>query len=197
MSFIATARYLSALVGLMALLSSQLHADKLDAAVEFLESVGIPTPPGYEVGWGETGGAPARTRPSEGTINVSPDGITNLAPGLDSLPGSPEDYGGVLVVVLYHEYKHADGSYQDPHNQPCQEVQLVHHTAIKNCELICHILEAIPDADVTPLCTFYKDVQDGYNNGSDGGGGASAVSEAQGCSDPYPGDIPDCDCCDC
>ncbi|MDP6761878.1 MAG: hypothetical protein QF903_00555 [Planctomycetota bacterium] len=166
----------------------------MQASVDFLAAVGVPTPPGYTVQWGPTGGAAGSTNPKAGEINVNADGIRSLSPNLE---GDPTDFGGILVVVLYHEYKHADGSFTNTSEagRACDHVQQVHQVAAKNCELIQLICQEIPGADVKPICTFYSDVQDGYNNGSDGGGGASAAHAKYGCSDPYPGDIPDCPAC--
>lgn len=151
----------------------------------------------YTVQWGDTGGNAGSTNPNTGEINVNADGIRASSPGLEDLGGDPTQYGGILVVVLYHEYKHADGSFTHTSDagRACDEVQLVHQVAAKNCELIELICHEIPGANVKAICTFYSDVQDGYNNGTDGGGGASTANAKNGCSGSYPGDIPDCTAC--
>jgi hypothetical protein len=129
-----------------------------------------------------------------GEINVSADGIRTLSPHLE---GDPTQFGGILVVVLLHEYKHADGTYVQTSvaGRACDHVKLVRETAGLNCQLVWLICDAYPEANVKPLCTFYADVQDGYNNGTAGGGGASAAHAKFGCSGPYPGNIPDCPAC--
>jgi len=168
--------------------------DKLQAAVSFLAANGYPTPPGYTVQWGPTGGAAGSTNPQNGEINVNADGILALSP---SLEGDPSQFGGVLVVIMLHEYGHADGTYVKTSvaGRACDHVQQVHEVAARNCQLVWLICDAIPGANVKPLCTFYSDVQDRYNNGADGNGGASAAHEQYGCTEPYPGDIPDCPAC--
>jgi hypothetical protein len=180
---------------LLVVISQTAAADKLQAAIDFLAAAGIPTPTGYTVQWGETGGAPGSTNPDTGEININADGIRAISPNLE---GEPADFGGILVVVLYHEYKHAGGSFANtsPAGRACDEVQLVHQVAAKNCEFIEFICQEISGANVKPICTFYSDVQDNYNNGSDGAGGASAAHAKHGCSGSYQGDIPDCAACD-
>jgi len=103
-----------------------------------------------------------------------------------------------LVVVLYHEYQHANGSFGADPTTPagmCQEIELQHQVAQKHCDFIEAICQETPGSDVSPLCTLYADNQDCFNNGCTGDG-AEAESNELGCAGGYPGDIPDCPACD-
>lgn len=113
---------------------------------------------------------------------VNPAGIRTQAPGLSK---SPEDLGGVLVVVLYHEIKHADGSYSGR----CGEVSLQLHTAGQHCDFICFLTVHAPSTSLADLCHYYAWVRNRYN------AQASADWASHGCSGPFPGQIPFCSCC--
>ncbi len=119
--------------------------DKLQAAVDFLDAAGIPTPPGYTVYWEPTGGAAGSTNPKTGEINVNADGIRTLSSNLED---DPMQCDGILVVVLYQEYKHANGSFSNTSEagRACDHVQQVHQVAAKNYELIELICQKIPAA---------------------------------------------------
>jgi hypothetical protein len=120
---------------------------------------------------------------------INPAGIKTMCP---SLSGDVTQYGGVLVVVLYHEIKHADGSYD---SSICQEIAAQYHVAQQACNLVCYIIGELPGANVSPLCAMYRDTQNRYNHGVATPGGAPAAFAAAGCSGTFPGTVPDCPCC--
>jgi len=123
-------------------------------------------------------------------IVINPEGIRTISP---SQTGDVTQYGGVLVTVLYHEIQHANGSYG---SDMCSEIRLQHHTATHSCNLVCNILDVVPAANVTPLCKFYKDTQNRYNNGVSTPGGAAAAWNKASCpAGGFPGPIPNCPCC--
>ncbi len=174
------------------------RADMLDNAQNYLSAVGVPVPAGFTVRWGSdtAGGASGEVKPNNpndmsqgGVIVINPEGIKVMAP---SLSGDVTQFGGILVVTLYHELKHADGSYG---SDICSEIRLQNHAAQKACELVLHILGEIPTANVTPLCTHYRDVQKRYNLGVTTPGGAAGAWAAAGCSGSFPGAIPSCAGC--
>ncbi|MEW6073499.1 MAG: hypothetical protein AB1726_13025 [Planctomycetota bacterium] len=174
------------------------QADMLDNAKEFLATCGHPVPPGYAVEWGTktSNDAAGETIPDDpdhpdqgGTIVINPVGIQKLSP---HLTGDVTQYGGILVTILYHEYQHANGNHA---GGSCDEIRLQKDTAHAQCVFICYILNVLPGANVTPICTMYNDVRDSYNDGRYTEGGASTVWEQAGCTGDYPGDIPECECC--
>lgn len=176
----------------LCLLASTAQADTLQAAVEFLDNAGIPVPPGYTVQYGPTtGDAPGEVNPDAGTINVNPDGVQAFTPGVS---GDPTEWGGILVIVLLHEYEHCGQNYTG-NGYACHEIQIQFDTASSHDWLICHILDLIPNADVSPLCSFYEFTRNSFNNGVNTPGGASTVFSNLGCPGSYPGDIPESECC--
>lgn len=190
-------RRLGPLVLLLAL-PHMAFADMLDNAQNYLAYLGFPVPSGYTVRWGTdtASGAPGEVKPNDpgdmsqgGVIVINPEGIKALSPNLS---GDVSQLGGVLVVVLYHEIRHAEGAYG---NDPCSEVLLQREVFEEHCILVCSILDEVPSADVSPLCTLYEDAQERFNEGVVVPGGASTVWSRSDCPGPYPGDIEDCSCC--
>ena len=185
------------LIAMLIMSSGVAFADKLNEAIAYLDSVGVQVPSGYTVRFGgdTTKQAPAEVKPVDpadlsagGVIVINPVGITKQAPGLSK---NPADLGGVLVVVLYHEIKHADGSYSGP----CGEIALQVHVAGQHCDFISFIKTNLPGANVSDLCHHYDKVREGFNTGVTSPGGASAKWVAKGCSGPFPGPIPPCPHC--
>lgn len=192
------ARAILALLLVFAPICAQSGDAGVDAAVDFLSSVGESTPDGFSVQTTDKG--PLAITHTDGSgggvININ---VTALEAKLEEAGGSLTP--GVLVIVLYHEYKHADGSFQDdstPCVYACQERDLQRQVAAKHCEFLCYVLSLIPDADISAGCAFYKLVQDVFSNGKGGQFPIPAASKVYadcGCAGGYPGDIPDCECC--
>lgn len=187
-----TSRTLAALIFFL-LATTIARADMLDNAIAYIEGSGVAIPPGWTIQEGSASGAPGEAIPDGtggGVIEINPDGINAAYPSID---GNAGQYGGVLVVVILHELEHAKDLAAGDYEYTCNEVSIQHATASSHCWLVCHILDVIPAADVSPLCAMYADMMNSYNNGVNSPGGASTVAAQNGCS--YPGDIGSCECC--
>lgn len=174
------------------------YADMLTNAQSFLAWQGVSVPSGYTVRWGTdtATGAPGQVKMNDpsnpsagGVIVINPEGIKALAP---SLTGDVTQFGGVIVNVLYHEIRHANGSFG---SDVCSEIRLQNQTAVQGRNLVCLILSEIPAANVNPLCSWHKDAQKHYNVGVATPGGAPTAWSKAGCPGTFPGLIPNCPCC--
>ncbi len=159
----------------------------LAEAEAFLEAVGVPIPEGYTLEWGQVdGGIASADKEVPGDITIDPEDLRDRMGGD---PNDPIQVAASVVVCIYHELKHLDGSYGD---DMCGEISNQKHTAEKHCELIEFMAdEGIP---VDELCEFYCDNQECYNDGCTTDGAEAAWADAS-CGTPYPGDIPECEAC--
>lgn len=172
--------------------SHALQAEAITEALAFLNAVGAGPPAGWTVGVGNLpegimGSADARDM----TVDVDFAQIErNVLEAGGTLDGSASELGGVVAVVLYHEFRHADGSF--PGRGPgvsealanCHEMNLQVHTATKNCELAAWLAEN--GFDPQNVCALHSATENCWNTGCgiQGANGVADDWEDLGCEQP-------------